>query len=135
MRMWQVSQQLLNWLLLILLVLSGYTMVGQQTSTETPQAYVEQFIQAVQTGDRNLAVKNGTELWKSILTGEVFEKVCKRYALAFKRPHSISFLGEVRQQGVRRFLYKLQFEQGADDLLITLTLSMDKASVVGVLMN
>jgi len=75
----------------------------------------------------------GDERFKQGLKPEVFHRVSRGLAPRLHKGFTATFLGELRQNGYMASLWRLRFDDGADDLLFRMAVADGK--VVGALVG
>ena len=76
-------------------------------------------------------MSDGADAFKTGITKEIFEGVSKQMAPRIKKGYTVFYLGELKQQGMSVYLWKLVYKDGENDTLAKLVLTGDK--VAGVL--
>ncbi len=122
-------------LLLSISVLSALALAQQPaTQAAAPQADKEAqaafdvLLNAIQANDFAAFAAAGDTAFKAALTKEVFEQVCTQMAPRMKQGYETTFLGELKQQGYKVFLWKMTFKDEGDDFLLKLVMKDGKVS-------
>lgn len=63
---------------------------------------------------------------KSAITKDVFENVVKQIAPQLKAGYTQTYFGDMKKRGYRTHLWKLEFQDNADDFLVELSIKDDK---------
>jgi hypothetical protein len=71
---------------------------------------------------------DGTPEVKAGLTKQMLEGVSAMMAPRMKKGYGVTYLGELKQQGCRVYLWKLTYKDGGDDTLARLTLKEGKVA-------
>ncbi|MDD5503261.1 MAG: hypothetical protein PHH26_07355 [Candidatus Thermoplasmatota archaeon] len=98
---------------------------------ESARPVLDKLLKAVEANDYKSFVSDGADAFKTGITKEIFEGVSKQMAPRIKKGYTVFYLGELKQQGMSVYLWKLVYKDGENDTLAKLVLTGDK--VAGVL--
>lgn len=91
-------------------------------------AALKQMLEAVKSASYSQFVAPGDPRFLSGFTQEMFEDLSKRLAPRLKTGYSTSYLGQLHQRGYAVYVWKLAFEDGGDDVLLTVFATGGKVS-------
>jgi hypothetical protein len=77
-------------------------------------------LSAVQAGSLADFVAAGDPGFRAGMTKPILDSVSQRLAPRLGQGYTASFLGRLNQQGFTVYLWKLEFKDGMDDILVTL---------------
>ncbi|WP_051470255.1 hypothetical protein [Fischerella sp. PCC 9605] len=103
--------------------------VGQTQSNQPEKSVQTAFtnlMAAIEENNYDNFVAAGNAAFKEGITRQMFTRVSAELAPRMKKGYEAVFLGELRQQGYRVYLWKLTFKDGGDDLLAKLSLKDGK---------
>jgi hypothetical protein len=92
------------------------------------EAALKQMLEAVKIASYSQFVAPGDPRFLSGFTTKMFEDLNKRLAPRLKKGYSTSYLGQLHQRGYAVYVWKLTFEDGGDDVLLTVFAAGDKVS-------
>ena len=114
--------------LLVVVLAAGSGLTWGADVDPAAQSVLTSLLSAVLNNDYDAFVSNGTPEFKAALAKQMFEGVSAQVAPRLKGGYSPQFLGDLRQQGLRVYLWKLTFTDGTDDVLAKLVLKEDKVA-------
>jgi len=98
-------------------------------SAEADAAVQKQFeavISAIEQGDREAFVADGTEALKKGMTAEIMASLQTQLGARLAKGFQATFLCELNQQGHRVYLWKVSFTGGGDDVVVRVVRKDDK---------
>lgn len=116
----------------LLLAVSATVCLAADT-TEPGRAILDKLLKAIEANDYDSFVADGADVFKAALTKQMFQGVSGQFSPRLKKGYTISYLGELKQQGCQVLLWKLSYNDGGDDTLVKLVLKDGK--VVGFLLQ
>jgi len=126
--------RLLKYLLVILIaILATNVPVCFGADDAPPTQTLEGMLLAVQQGAREKFLENSTPEMKETVDAEMFKKIMATYGVFLKLQHSLNYLGDMKKKGCTVYLYRMSFDQGRDDSLVTF--SMRGQLVAGIYIN
>jgi len=109
-------------------VFLGSISVAADEASPVADRLLKNLLVAVQNNDYDGFVSNGTAAFKAGLTPQMLAGVSAQLAARMNRGYGITYLGQLRQQGLGVYLWKLSFTDGSDDTLAKLVLDQDKVA-------
>lgn len=97
-------------------------------SDEAVRTVLDKLLKAVEANDHKSFVADGTDAFKTGITKQIFEGVSKQVAPRMKKGYTCFYLGELKQQGMSVYLWKLVYKDGENDTLAKLVLTGDKVA-------
>ena len=91
-------------------------------------AALKQMLEAVKSASYSQFVAPGDPRFMTGFTQKMFEDLSKRLAPRLKKGYSTSYLGRLHQRGYVVYVWKLAFEDGGDDVLLTVFATDGKVS-------
>ncbi len=85
-------------------------------------------LDAVEAGDYDSFVADGDAAFKAGITKQMLEGVSAQLAPRMKKGYERTYLGQLKQQGCKVYLWKLMFKDGGDDTLAKLVLKDGKVA-------
>lgn len=121
-----VSVKFLNFfsILLTFVFLTSLPLRAAEPSVSA-ENIAQKLILALTTKDHASFVSDGDASFKT-LKKEDFNSIAANLAPHFKEGYTLTYLGELRQQGYQVTLWKLTFKNGKDDALATLSMKEGK---------
>jgi hypothetical protein len=107
--------------------LSATTCFAAET-VEPGRAVLDKLLKATEANDYYSFVADGTDVFKTALTQQMFNGVSGQLSPRMKKGYQCSYLGELRQQGCQVLIWKLVFKDGGDDTLAKLVLKDEKVA-------
>jgi hypothetical protein len=95
---------------------------------DSARPVLDKLLKAVEANDYESFVADGTPEVKAGLTKQMLEGVSAQMAPRMNKGYDAAFLGELKQQGCRVYLWKLTYKDGGDDTLVRLTLKAGKVA-------
>lgn len=86
----------------------------------TPDAVLQKMLKGVENADIDQFTYRAESDLKKRVTREVMIRLSGSLGPKLKKGYTSTSIGQLRQQGLVTYLYKLQFKDGADDVLIRL---------------
>lgn len=83
---------------------------------------------ATEKNDYKAFLKDATAEVKAALTKQMLERVSSQVAPHMKKGYEVSYLGNLKQQGCKVYLWKLKYKDGHDDTLAKLVLKDGKVA-------
>lgn len=83
-------------------------------------ATMKKMLSAVQAGSLNDFVAAGDPGFRAGMTKPMFDQVSRQLSPRLRWGFTTSFLGALNQRGVAVYLWKVEFKDGGDDVLVTL---------------
>jgi len=83
---------------------------------------------AVQNGDYNAFIANGTAMFKESITQQIFKVVSVQMNWRLEQGYEAIYLDTLNQQGCLVYVWKLVFTDGGDDVLAKLVIKDDKVA-------
>jgi hypothetical protein len=84
------------------------------------EATLKKMLSAVQTGSLADFVAAGDPGFRAGMTKPMLDGVSQQLAPRLRQGYTASFLGKLNQQGFTVYLWKLEFKDGKDEVLVTL---------------
>jgi hypothetical protein len=84
---------------------------------------MKNMLAATQTGSLPDFVAAGDPAFKAGMTKPMLDSVSQRLAPRLRQGYTASFLGKLNQRGFMVYLWKLEFKDGGDEVLVTLAVS------------
>lgn len=124
------TKQLMNTMIgLVCVCMVWSASVGMAANPdESSRPVLDKLLKAVEANDYESFVADGTDAFKTGITKQMFESVCKQLAPRMKKGYTCSYLGELKQQGCKVYLWKLVYKDGGDDTLAKLVLKDGKVA-------
>ena len=95
---------------------------------EEVRPVLDKLLKAVEMNDYNSFVADGADAVKAGLTKQMLEGVSNQLAPRLKKGYMCSYLGELKQQGCKVYLWKLVYKDGEDDTLAKMVLKDGKVA-------
>jgi hypothetical protein len=92
------------------------------------EATMSKMLSAVQTGSLADFVAAGDLEFRAGMTKPMLDSVSRQLAPRLRQGYTAAFLGKLKQQAFTVYLWKLEFKDGRDDVLVTLS---EKGGQVG----
>ena len=89
---------------------------------------LDKLLRAVEANDYDSFVADGNDAFKTGLTKPMLQGVSGQLSPRLKKGYVCSYLGELKQQGCRGFLWKVAYKDRGDDTLAKLVLKDGKAA-------
>ncbi len=115
-------------LVLAMAVFAGAGSSEAGESVPAAERMLNSLLAAVQANDHEGFVVNGTAAFKAGLTRPMLEGVSAQLSPRMNKGYNTAYLGQLRQQGLKVYLWKLSFNDGGDDTLAKLVLDKDKVA-------
>jgi hypothetical protein len=84
------------------------------------ESTMKKMLSAVQAGSLADFVAAGDPEFRAGMTKPMLDSVSQQLAPRLRQGYTASFLGRLNQQGFTVYLWKLEFKDGMDDILVTL---------------
>jgi hypothetical protein len=84
------------------------------------ESTMKKMLSAVQAGALADFVAAGDPEFRAGMTKPMLDSVSQQLAPRLRQGYTASFLGRLNQQGFTVYLWKLEFKDGMDDILVTL---------------
>jgi hypothetical protein len=97
-------------------------------SDEPVRPVLDKLLKAVEANDYKSFVADGTAPFKTGITKQIFEGVSAQMIPRMKKGYTCFYLGELKQQGMSVYLWKLVYKDGESDTLVKLVLTGDKVA-------
>lgn len=81
---------------------------------------------AIQTRALKDFVAGGDASFRAGMTQRLLDDISARFASRLKQGYTATLLGRLNQQGYTVYLWKLEFKNGGDDLLVTMAIKGGK---------
>lgn len=91
-------------------------------SDHAARPFLDKMLTAVEKNDYDRFVADTSASYKATLTKETVAKISEAFALRIKKGYDVVFLGHWKRRGHMSYLWKVTFNDGGDDLAITLYL-------------
>ena len=85
------------------------------------EATMSKMLSAVQSGSLADFVAAGDPDFRAGMTKPMLDSVSRQLAARLRQGYTAAFLGKLKQQGFTVYLWKLEFKDGNDDVLVTLS--------------
>jgi hypothetical protein len=95
---------------------------------ETTLGILMKLLDAVEEGDYDRFVADGNAGFKAGITKQMLEGVSGQLAPRMRKGYHPVYLGQLKQQGCKVYLWKLVFKGGGDDTLAKLVLKEGKVA-------
>jgi len=95
---------------------------------EPVRPVLDKLLQAVEANDYKSFVADGTAPFKTGITKQIFEGVSAQMIPRMKKGYTCFYLGDLKQQGMSVYLWKLVYKDGENDTLAKLVLTGDKVA-------
>lgn len=119
-------RSVLRWLaLLVPLVVAG-GQVGLAQAPEPIEANMKKMLAATQSNAYDDFVAGGDAIFKAAMTRQMLEGVSQQLGPRLKQGYHAAFLGKLNQQGYTVYLWRLEFEDRKDDLLVKMAVKDGK---------
>ncbi len=101
-----------------------------KAATEGPptEGTVHTLLAAIATNNYDTFVANATPALKTRITRETFTQVSTQLSPRLKKGYKLQYLGSLKQQGVEVPLWKINFQDGGDDMLTRLVIQENKVA-------
>lgn len=96
--------------------------VHAEESPTTPEAVLRVMLSGVEQGDLGKFTYKAEPELKARVTKEVMIRLSGSLGPKLKQGYTMTPLGQLNQQGLITYLYKIEFKSGADDVLIRLAI-------------
>lgn len=83
---------------------------------------------AIKQKDYQRFIADADDVFKAGFSPAMFDSVCNIFGTRMEGSYTLTYLGELAQQGCRVFLWKAQFKDGGDDTLVKLVLKNGKVT-------
>ena len=99
-------------------------------ATEGPatEGTMNTLLTAISGGNYDALIANAAPALKQRITRETFNQVSAQISPRLKKGYTLQYLGNLRQQGVDVYLWKITFKDGGDDMLSKLVLLDNKVA-------
>jgi len=107
------------------LVFSGMLLFGLAPSVALAQApapverTMENMLSAIQSNSLAAFVSSGDPVFKAGITEEIFDNISESLGSRLKQGYTAKFLTQLNQQGFTVYLWKLEFKDASDDVLVS----------------
>ena len=85
-------------------------------------------LQATASKNYELFTTVGDAGYKASITQQMFDAVSEQLASRLQKGYSITYFGEIKQGNSPIYLWKLSFEDGADEFVAHMTMNGDKVA-------
>lgn len=110
----------------MLLLAAGSASLALAETAAAPEATYKQMLAALQSGSVDQFVAEGDAAFKAAMTKPMLEHVSGRLAPRLAKGYTSTYLGRLSQQGFAVHLWKLEFKDGGDDVLVTMSVKDGK---------
>ena len=97
-------------------------------AAESTRPILEKLLDAVEEKEYADFVAGGSDDFKAGLSPQTFEGVSEQLRPRMKMGYETSYLGNLQQQGLKVYLWKLSYKDGGDDTLAKLVLENGKVA-------
>ena len=119
------------WLLGALAVLASIGGTGPVYAEDAPpaaQKIYEKLLGAIQAGDREAFVADGTDAVKQGTTKQVIDLLAKQVGSRLKKGYDAEYLCQLKQAGHEVYLWKLKFKDEGDDVVARIAVKDGKVA-------
>ena len=110
-------------------IVLGATFHSRATEIEKPERRIlKNLLDAVETNGHSAFIKDATPEVKAGFTEQVLQAVSGQVAPHMKKGYTLTYLGQLRQQGCEVHLWRLTYRAGHDDTLLKLVLKGGKVA-------
>lgn len=108
----------------------SFTAHAADNSPTTPEAVLKVMLKGVEDSDIDRFTYKAEPELKARVTKEVMIRLGGTLGPKLKQGYSMTYMGQLKQQGLVTFLYKIEFKTAADDVLVRLAVRGD--AVAGI---
>jgi hypothetical protein len=123
--------------LLVLLSAAASTLIPAAASAaitdDPPEATLKKMLEAVKTKSYDAFLADADDAVRAKLTRQNFEGVSALIGPRLKQGYKTSYLTRLRKEGFATHLWKLEFSDGKDEALVTM--SVKDGKVAGIFIN
>ena len=113
-------------LVLFVLLLSGLTSAAFAQAPPQVEATMKKMLVATQESSYEDFVADGDSTFKTGMTRQMLEGVNQQLGPRLKAGYTVSYLGKLNQHGFAVHLWRIEFKDGKDDLLATMSVKDGK---------
>jgi hypothetical protein len=99
-----------------------------ETVGPSTEGTVDALLIAITTNNYSALVASAAPALQSRITRDTFMKVSAQLSHRLKWGYKLQYLGSLRQQGVEGLLWKINYQDGGDDMLARLVIQEDKVA-------
>ncbi len=111
-----------------LVVLAWIPILNAATDGPSTEGTVNTLLAAIATNNYDALVANAAPALKTRITKETFTQVSTQLSPRLKKGYKLQYLGNLKQQGVEVFLWKITYKDGGDDMLARLVVQEGKVA-------
>ena len=115
-------------IVVVLVVLAWIPILNAATDGPSTEGTVNTLLAAIATNNYDTLVANAAPALKTRITKETFTQVSTQLSPRLKKGYKLQYLGNLKQQGVEVFLWKITYKDGGDDLLARLVIQEGKVA-------
>lgn len=102
---------------------------GTAADDETDATRIlKRLLGAVEVSDYDSFVAEGNAVFKAGITEQMFGGISTQLSPRMKKGYDTTYLGQLKQQGLQVYLWKLEFKDAGDDTLAKLVLKDGKVA-------
>jgi hypothetical protein len=105
-----------------LMALAWVPILNAAADGPSTEGTVNKLLAAIATNNYDSLVANTAPALRTRITSEAFTQVSTRLSPRLKMGYKLQYLGNLKQQGVEVFLWKIIYTDGGDDMLARLVI-------------
>ena len=110
----------------VVLFLAVTTQAAWAQAPADIEATVKRMLAATETRSRDAFVAQGDAAFQADIAPAKFNELSAQFAPRVKQGYTMTFVTQLRQQGYAVYVWKLEFKDGGDDVLLTLAVKGGK---------
>ena len=114
--------------IVLVVVLAWIPILNAATETPSTEQTLNTLLTAIVTNNYDALVANAAPALQARITRETFAQVSSQLSPRLKKGYKLQYLGSLRQQGVEVLLWKITFQDGADDMLARMVIQQGKVA-------
>ena len=114
-----------------IVVATTFDLVSNAAFPQTPQqpeAIMRSMLAAIQANSLTDFDAPADETVKSAMTQQILDKMNQQLALRFKQGYIVVGMGSLKKEGALVYLWKLEFKDEGDDVLVTMAVKDGKVA-------
>jgi len=110
----------------VVLFLAATTQAAWAQAPADIEATVKRMLAATETRSWDAFVAQGDAAFQADITPAKFNQLSAQFAPRVKQGYTMTFVTQLRQEGYAVYVWKLEFKDGGDDVLLTLAVKDGK---------
>ena len=115
-------------IVIALVVLVWIPILNAATDGSSAEEIVNTLLTAIATNNYNALIATAAPALKTRIAKETFTQVSTQLSPRLKKGYKLHYLGSLKQQGVEVLLWKINYQDGGDDMLARLVIQENKVA-------